>query len=80
MAERVYEDDIEAAHTLAEKILGSHGRIVYPLVKGDIPNARVLTKNHGTIWYGDLEMRDVSQRIPSLSIRLGVPVFVEQES
>lgn len=79
MAEQVFEEDIEKAHELAASILGPNGRIVHPLVKGVVPNARVTTKEHGILWYGDLERRDVSQKVPSLGIRLGVPVFIEQE-
>lgn len=78
MAEQIFEDDIEAAHMLAEKILGPNGNIVYPLT--NYPNVRITSNKHGILWYGDLDDRQIDG-LSMLSTKLGnVELSIETEN
>lgn len=52
-AKVVYEEDIETAVEKAVGVFGPQGRLLYG--GKIIYNAKVSTKEHGVIWYGDLE-------------------------
>lgn len=67
----VFEEDIEIAVEHAISILGPQGRMI-PASKSAIHNAYLVTKSHGEIWYGDLEMGgEMMLKIAALSEKLG---------
>jgi hypothetical protein len=73
----VYEEDIEAAHKLAERLLGPNGNIEYPTPRQ--PNIRVTSAQHGILWYGDLGKRQMDGLV-DLSIKLGdIELTIESE-
>lgn len=64
----VFEEDIEKAVDIAVKVLGPQGRLVYG---GAVDyNCIVSTKEHGTLWYGDLEQKTAQEKIQRLSKNL----------
>jgi hypothetical protein len=77
MSKIVYEEDIEAAHALAESILGPNGNVIYPPTKHTVFDAKVQSDEHGTLWYGDLnEGSESLPKLNDLSAKLGVEVWV----
>jgi hypothetical protein len=76
----VFEEDIEAATRTARRILGAPGRMLYrPASRQDVvPNAVIMTKEHGRLWYGDLEVQD-ADKLNALSTALKTVVGMGYE-
>jgi hypothetical protein len=72
---KIYEEDIEAAVEKAVKIFGPQARVL----TGDkiMYDSYIYTKEHGTLWYGDLTQPEFMGDGPSkLEDLIGVPVSI----
>ena len=70
-----FEEDIEYAYNVCETYLGKSGKVEYPLTKRCIPNAVIVTKEHGKLWWGDLSPTDI-QKLVEIQQEIGVSVDV----
>lgn len=69
---------------IAEEILGRPGQMVSanktaPKDQEIIWNANVCTREHGKIWFGDLNVTKDSDKLTDLAIRLKTTVYVLRE-
>lgn len=72
MSFTVFEEDVSHACELARKYFGPVGNIIYPS-KNALVNYKLETKEHGKIWYGDIE-KSVLQTLTALEAELGTEV------
>lgn len=74
------ESDIERTTALAEKIIGTQGRVLSPAT--GVITVVLVTSEHGKVWYGDINLRDQKDvnRIQKFSRALEMAVYVMDEA
>lgn len=73
-----FEEDIEAVQHAMVKELGPNGRIIYPVTKNVVTNAVLVTKRHGKVWYGDIDMVESVDVLSQLGIKIGSQIEVQR--
>lgn len=71
----IYEEDTERAFDICIAILGPVGRMIYPASTA-LCDARIYTKEHGNLWYGDIAKEDLNFMTHHLSQALGCDVEI----
>ena len=71
----IYEEDTEKAFETCVAILGPVGRMIYPS-SPILCDARIYTKEHGYLWYGDIAKEDINFTTHQLTQALGCAVEI----